>query len=813
MQRHSANTELYTLQLSSTALASIPFAGAVVQGARQEELILTYNAAVATGCNVYLATSLSTIDVTATNFCSSTLPINHTDVTPVYQACDNTFTVSITGEQLYCANQNTAIPITLTAVIPALSATVCYTLPMAYEWRVLGTTTIIGTNSVLTTTITQATTFEVTATDAANRKATATYTVDYDFEYQIGTINYVCGDPNKTVCLPIDAKRIVRNGIIGMDFCLKYDKRYVQPITTVSNSNLGTVVTSGGAFQATYFMTNNTSPVIEPDPNVGYVHVSIYYTSVTSSTTAQFAGLGRVMCVPFTVLGNPPAGQSFTFEMCEMYESYTLQERKVCWGPGKFNVVNSPNMTGQLTYHLPGYNLLTQASGGGFPYYAKNNINTSIACADPSLNNYTTDANGKFNFLVGTATTFSITRDIHNTFTTPHSWYFRNFVNATDTRAMEFIATMNATSPFSGGLPFRPSAGQMIAGDVNMSDSIRANDITLTQKRMLGLIGEYPQVQNRVSKPSLDWRFIEDAYYTSLNDYVRSTSYPFNDGTTHFWRDNVPSVPACFTVQKQCYNSPAPVYRGILLGDLINNSNAYGSNPYIRQDEKTAYYFEVDIDNAVAVSTREYLIPVNYHTPDTTSAYAFDFDLDYYSDSIMISGLSMDAKIEAKQPRLAWTDATDESTIKSTNYTMSFWDKTGVAYYISVVRFNDRPLSANDFNEGRGIINGIEAKVYVKGQKSTGTTGNQDGSLEKGWLAQVVPNPADDQGKIVFRFTNAHEENSIKIVDVIGHELSSYTKLPQEGSINLKDLASGMYLAQVYDKATGTTRVVKFIRK
>jgi hypothetical protein len=801
-----ANTGLYTLQLKPTALAAIPFAGAVVQGTRQEELLLSFNALVASGCNVYLATSLSTVDVTALNFCSSTLT-NHSQVTPAYQACGNTYTVSIKGEPLYCKNPMLAAPVTLTAVLPDLSASVCYTLPVTFEWRVLGTTAVIGTNQVLNTTITQSTTFEVTATDAAGRKAKATYTVDYDFEYQIGDINYVCGDPNTRICVPVDAKRVVRNGIIGMDFCMKYDKRFVTPITTVDNSNLGIVVKGTSNYPATYFMTSNASPVIEANPNIGYVHVSIYYTN---NNAAHFTGQGRVICVPFTVVGSAPVGQGFTFEMCEMYESYTLQERKVCWGPGTFKVVNSPNMAGQLVYYQANNNLIT-ATIGGFPWTAKNRITSSVACGS-GLSTYATDDNGKFNFTIGTATTFSISRDIDNYFTTPYSYYFRNFVNAVDTRAMEFIATMNATSPFTGTTPFIPTAGQMIAGDVNMSDSLRANDITLTQRRMLGLIGEYPQVQNRISLPSLDWRFIEDSYLTTLNDYKKSTAYPFFDGSSHFWRDNIPNVPACFTVQKQCYNSAVPVYKGILLGDLINSNTAYFSNPYIRSTEQIPYAFDVNLNSAIVVTDREYLIPVKYTTPDTTLAYAFDFDLDYQNDSLMIVGLSMDPSIEAKQPRLAWTDDAIENTLKSTNYTMGFWGKSGTVYYISVVRTSAGPLTANDFKAGRGLINGIEAPVTINGKRVSTTTGNVL-EEEDTWVAQVVPNPADDQGKLIFRFTQSASENYIKILDVVGQELNNYRELPQEGSIDLKGLPAGMYLAHFFDKATGKNRVVKFVKK
>jgi len=804
-----ANTGLYTLQLKPTALATIPFAGAVVQGTRQEELILTFNASVASGCNVYLATALSTVDVTALNFCSSVLQ-NHSEIIPNYQACDNTYTVSIKGEPLYCKNPMVATPVVLTAVLPPLSASVCYTLPVTFEWRVLGNTTVIGTNQVLTTTITQSTTFEVTATDAAGRKAKATYTVDYDFEYQIGDINYVCGDPNKVICVPVDAKRIVRNGIIGMDFCLKYDKRFVTPNTTVDNSNLGIVVKGTANYPATYFMTANTAPVIEANPNIGYVHISIYYTN---NNAAQFTGQGRVICVPFTVVGSPAAGQSFTFEMCEMYESYTLQERKVCWGPGSFKVINSPNMAGQLTYYQDSYDKLLRATNyPGFSLYAENKLTTSATCNGTTLNSFITDDNGKFNFPIGSATTFSITRDINNGFTTPYAYYFRYFVNAVDTRAMEFITTMNATSPFTGTTPFAPAAGQMIAGDVNMSDSLRANDITLVQRRMLGLIGEYPQTQNKAGKPSLDWRFIEDSYYTTLNDYKRTTSYPFYDGTSHFWRDNIPNVPTCFPIQKQCFNSAIPNYRGVLLGDLINTQIAYLSQPYIRGEEQIPYAFDVNLNNAIVVSDREYLVPVKYTTPDTTLAYAFDLDLDYKTDSIMIAGLSMDPAIEAKQPRLTWTDDALTSTLRSTNYTMGFWGKSGTVYYISVVRASDGPLTANDFGGGFGLINGIEAPVTVNGKRVATTTGTVS-EIEDTWVAQVIPNPADDQGKLVFRFTQSSSENYIKILDVIGHELNHYKELPQEGSIDLKSLPAGMYLAHFFDKTTGKNRAVKFVKK
>ncbi len=133
-------------------------------------------------------------------------------------------------------------------------------------------------------------------------------------------------------------------------------------------------------------------------------------------------------------------------------------------------------------------------------------------------------------------------------------------------------------------------------------------------------------------------------------------------------------------------------------------------------------------------------------------------------------------------------------------------------YYVSAVRTSSGPLTAHDFKGGRGLINGIEATVTVNGQRTSVTTGNENGQ-ENSWIAQVVPNPADDHGKLVFRFTQSSSENYIKIMDVIGKELDSYNALPQEGSVDLKDVPAGMYLAHFFDKTTGGSRVVKFVKK
>ncbi|MFM7023541.1 MAG: T9SS type A sorting domain-containing protein [Flavobacteriales bacterium] len=819
----TANKEVYNINMKDTVFNTVPFAGAVVQGARNETITLDFDAKVASGCNTYVATSKTSILTTGSAFCGTALSELDT-IVPRYKACPDSFTVKINGGNVICGNESGSSPIVLKAVVPNSPGN-CVTYPLTYEWTKVGSSIILGTADSLIVKPTVNTTYQVVVHDAAGRSASAQHTINVGFEYDIADVKWVCGSSDKNICVPINALVPVRKGIIGMDFTLRYDKRYVSPVTTVNNSNLGKVVRFIN-FPGTYAISVNTAPSVETDKNIGHANISIYYNNYPGPGSPQFVDSGLVICVPFTVVKSPAAGTTFDFTMREMSESYTYFERPVCWDKGTFTVTGTGKFAGTLEYYQP------YKKAGTFLFYqelthntgtingALNTITVLDSCGGKVLGTYQgTNLSNTFNVPVSSSkNVIQIKRDINNN----TKLNLLDHVNARDTRAMEYITTLNNYSCVDqqvlSSCPnvFIPTAGQMIAADVNMSDSVRANDITQLQRRLVGEITEFKQVQNQKGKPSLDWRFIDPDIMNTNPDFKISTAYPFNDGKVRYWRDNVPNVPECITIQEQCADSPKELFRGILLGDVVNyTSKYYTSNYYLKTEdqEKTLspFTFNINLQKAEKLNSTDYRIAVNYFTPDTAIAYGFDLGLEYNPQTLKIVDMSEDISISGNDSRFLWNDDASSNYLRSTNYTPSQWDNRGTCYYITVRKLDGQALTINDLKTGYGMINGDWANVEIVGKGST----NVNSLLGEGVIfdLNIFPSPVVNESKITYHFTSADENNYIEITNIIGQSVYKQFISEKNGTqmISAHNLSKGVYFATIFDAQCNQNKTVKFI--
>jgi|GEM_PF-2936881 len=822
------NSEWYALSLNDTVFKVAPFAGAVVQGARNEFITVEFDVKVASGCDIYVATSKTSFKTSGFAFCGNELNANDS-ITPAYKICPDVFTVRIKGGSVICGNDNMSKPILLNAIVPD-SLGNCFTKPLTYEWTQVPSSVVLGTTDSLVVQPTVNTTYQVTVHDANGRIGIAQHTIKIGYEYEIGNVSWVCGSANKNICIPINATVPVRNGIIGMDFTLRYDKRYLAPVTTVNASNLGKVVLSKN-FPGTYAISVITNPTVETDPNIAYANISIYYTSnLAKPNVPQFADSGLVICLPFTVVGNPGSGTSIDLTMREMTESYTYFERPVCWNKGSFKVTGTGTFAGALEYYQPYSKSAGTLNYAGLYHYnavptgARNIITVLDSCGGKVLGQYSgTGGSNNFNIPLGSLkNVVKITRDINNNVTLGASTSngLLNFVNARDTRAMEFITTLNTTSCVDQLLMsscpnvFVPSATQMIAADVNMSDSVRANDITQLQRRLVNEIKEFKQVQNTKGLPSLDYRFIDPTIVASNADFTLSSKFPFSDGKIHYWRDNVPNVPECLSVEEQCANTPKKVFRGILLGDVVNyTSNYYVSNAYLKTQEAnkvlSPFTFNINLQKAEKLNATDYKIAVSYVTPDSAKAFGFDLGLEYNPDSVKIVDMQEDVAI-ASGGRFVWNDDAENNYIRSTNYTPEEWSTNGVCYYIIVRKFTGGSLTNADLKTGYGMINGDWANVEILGSSATGTTKTTN---DNGFKFGIQPNPMKDNSIVEYCFSANDVQNKIEITNVLGQKVAVYNNLITKGQINLSrnSLSQGVYLCTIYDAVSNHSETIKFV--
>lgn len=819
----TSNKGIYNINLKDTAFSTVPFAGAVVQGARNETITLEFDAKVASGCNTYVPTSKTSILTTGSAFCGTTLSELDT-IVPTYKACPDSFSVNIIGGTVICGNEASSAPIVLKAVVPNTPGN-CVTYPLTYEWTKVGSSTILGTADSLIVKPTMNSTYQVVVHDAAGRSAIDQHTISVGFEYDIADVKWVCGSKDKNICVPINALVPVRKGIIGMDFTLRYDKRYVSPVITISSSNLGKVVLNGG-YPGTYAISVNTTPSVETDKNIGHANISIYYNSHSGPGSPQFVDSGLVICVPFTVEKTPAAGTTFDFTMREMYESYTYFERPVCWDKGTFKITGTGTFAGTLEYYQP------YKKTGGISLYqglthtigttngALNTITVLDSCGGKVLGTYK-GTNSSNNFIVPVSSSknvIQIKRDINNN----TKLNFLDHVNARDTRAMEYITTLNNYSCVDQmvltscpGI-FIPTAGQMVAADVNMSDSVRANDITQLQRRLVGEITEFKQVQNQKGKPSLDWRFIDPDILTTNPDFTISTKYPFNDGKVRYWRDNVPNVPECITIQEQCADSPNEIFRGILLGDVVNyTSKYYTSNLHLKTEDAdkvlSPFTFNINLQKAEKLNSTDYRIAVNYFAPDTAAAYGFDLGLEYNPQTLKIVDMTEDISISGNESHFMWNNDASSNYLRSTNYTPVTWDTKGTCYYITVRKLDGQALTINDLKTGYGMINGDWANVEIVGKGST----NVNSPLGEGVMFElkIFPSPVVNESKITYHFTSADEHNYIEISNVLGQSIYKTFISEKVGTqtVLAQELSKGVYFCTIHDAQSKQNKTIKFI--
>ncbi|MFN3404900.1 MAG: cohesin domain-containing protein [Cytophagaceae bacterium] len=599
-------------------------------------------------------------------------------------------------------------------------------------------------------------------------------------KYKIGDVSAVCADLNNSFCVPLLAVAPVDNGIIGMDFCLEYDPQIMVPTLSYS---LGNVVTNGNPSWATAFISTVTP---------GKVRASIYYNQ-NAPATANFTGQGEVICIHFRLLSAAAANTQYPITVCELDEAYKLTEKSTCWTGGNLNVTYSNSFRGRLIYQ----GNVSKPLGMGYVPVSGNAI-TRITTANAECQTTThafTSPNGSGDFTinsVNSANKIAIVRDILNP---PAGLGIMRFVNGFDVYQMVRMTTMDNT----GAYYTIPTPYMMIAADVNMNDKVRANDITLVQQRIVGVINEYPQVWNDgTNAPSLDWRFIDRN--TALNDpsFIISFNYPETDGAGYH-RDNVPDVPLCLNIVPQCANNAPEIFSGILLGDVVDGGpglQTYPSagDPYIRVKSNTVTF---EIDNIQETSTDVYRVYVNHNVKTTEGLVSFDFGLQY--DKTKISVLDVQASTSAKAAgvELLW-NILNESAILLTSYSLSGLPETGTLFYIDIYKAGGKP-DASDFSDSYAFLNGDETNTGIHLRSIASVNGMESAGFN------LMPNPATDKIDVTYDY---HGNYSVELVNSLGVVVERIQNLGSEGvvSINTGELPRGVYHCVF---TNGKSKVVK----
>ncbi|MDF2454129.1 MAG: Secretion system C-terminal sorting domain [Cytophagaceae bacterium] len=367
-------------------------------------------------------------------------------------------------------------------------------------------------------------------------------------KYALASTEVMCGE-DAIRCITLKAVKPVDDGIKGMDFTLRYDRTLMRPtgIPGRGNATLGPVVLNGPMSNGmgSYAMTERTVS----NSNLNELHVSIFYTG-QAPATADFDGIGDVICIEFKILGTATAGLYGTTKYITIGDIYggafsqgvVDDEHKLfiirsCVennGEGIISITKNNFLKGKIMYHNDGNAPLRyDVSSTPSPYLITTiqPVTTdygSPLCNPTSVNTTTTDINGLYTIDLTGGNGLKLDRDIngdyYNSCTSTEDVIDQNgnvykpaspasilvSLNGYDAYLMESITTMRNPSDVVYVIDRKvpgvivnttantlfPTPFQMIASDVNMDRKVRAVDITLVQQRAVSKLCEYPQVWN-----------------------------------------------------------------------------------------------------------------------------------------------------------------------------------------------------------------------------------------------------------------------------------------------------------------------------
>ncbi|MCI5055020.1 MAG: T9SS type A sorting domain-containing protein [Flavobacteriales bacterium] len=606
--------------------------------------------------------------------------------------------------------------------------------------------------------------------------------------------------PGDTFCVWLDATQNVNNGIIGMDYCLNYDSTVMTP---TGGAEIGSVVYNTiGQGNGEEVLLNTNIP--------GQVYSAIYYNANTPQNTF-WQGQGNVLCIEFVLDANATPG-TYSLTTCELEEAYSLVEIPRCADPGVVDI--NTQTIGRIVYW--DYDSIMNGPVRPLQYDAANPstyLRTDIMAANDSSIVANPDLNGQFAWNPIVDDSIRIVRDIQGTYGdtgTLCSDVFL-FINGADAYTAALISNYDMNNLLDTVNPWYPNPFQMIAGDVNMSDKVRANDVTLIQSRSVRSICEYPQNWNYTggtpanplpgpgAPPSKDWRFLEmemvyDSTHNLYHEYQIDANYPvYSNGnsTGGYWRDNVPTVPELLNASNSdstvCAQGANKTYYGVLLGDLTGSWDP--NNLSVANVRATGEMIILD----VYPTSNGYSVEVSYNGNDLAKSLDLRFDYDQSFVSIINTGVAQN-----NQSASAWDwNDFENDKLYLTSFSESGFNNS--KHLFSIELATSHKMEVQDFANVLGLINGDIAQVSVTVH---GTNGVNDLLITEGYV-NVYPNPSSDLINFEYAIGNS-EYVQLTMMNSLG-EVIFDQKRSNNGSLQMltldvTDLSKGIYYLKVSSK-------------
>jgi hypothetical protein len=580
--------------------------------------------------------------------------------------------------------------------------------------------------------------------------------------YTLGALTGACTVPS--FCLPVIAIDTVKN-VIGYDLVLNYDKTKVN---ATGNVTLNNALLNAG--YASYAVNNDAAN--------GLINISVFLNA-TAPANAAFNGTGELLCVEFTKLPGLLASDTADFNVSFLQESYTTGVSTKLANAGSYINTKSTLYGGSLKFWSDNSPIRYNAANPA-QYLITNIYGTDVNCANKSLAAVQPDVNGNFVYDAVNGTFIQIERDILPT---------------TDVQVVinGFDASLGH-KVLVNDLSFIPTIYQAIALDVNTDGVISAGDISQINQRSVKTITEFKQKWNYNNNGtsngqlSKDWLFL-DSTLLANPAYKKSLTYPSNDGVGYS-KAKVPVVPFCLQVPvvggNTCPVFTPSAYTGVLLGDVNGNYDAIPADGQIKKQAGVEAMGTVYMNLDQATAGAGYIdIPVSFVSSE--KVVALDFATKFNENTLSFEKVI--TNVSYLTDALANVAADDKILRFTSNSTQAYEaDKNIVS-----IRFKTLGNITNaDISTVRGLLNGTEVKLELKGNITTGISTNSSNIS-----VQVYPNPASNVINVV-----SPERAVVELLDLQGRQIviSTMVNANEKQEINTEKIASGMYMIKIFNE-------------
>ncbi|MFI5151005.1 MAG: Ig-like domain-containing protein [Bacteroidia bacterium] len=565
-----------------------------------------------------------------------------------------------------------------------------------------------------------------------------------------------------TFCEQVLAVDSVKN-VIGYDLVLHYNKTKVTPS--------GNITLGSDLINSAYVTSANSI-----DTANSLVNISLYLNS-SAPGNAYFHGIGNLACVEFNKTNAFAPVDTAVFTVSNIQESYIIGVANKSVTAGRYSSYRDSIFNASLNFWLDNSPILYNSANPN-QYLITNIYGNNSSCSGMSAVAVQPDLSGNFSYDILKGTDVQINRDILP------ATDVQPVINGIDAQLVRKVLINDPS--------FVPGAFQMVAMDVNLDGVISAGDVSQINQRSVLMIPEFKQAWNynnqgvRVGGISKDWLFIDNKTETTGAAFVKSATFPFDDGHG-FSKARVPVIPFCLAVPvanlSACPLFAAESYKGILLGDVNGNYKDIAPDGVLKAPVRVNATDKVVIDMSRAVVTGSQIdIPISVSATDTINALDFSFKFDE-------TKLQYDTVDNAASyiQCMAYLNTNDQTL----RFTSNSLQQYSVGQSIVNVRFT--MLAGNttsaDLNTLKGYLNGSATNVVVIDRPLNVLNANADN------LIRIYPNPASSTLNV-----EVPEKANIQLMDASGREvfLKAEVSANQKLEINTQDLSAGVYMVKIY---------------